>query len=206
MELAESIKTAWSAVQDSGVPEHMQELAFKEALRSLLGTGQPAPQSRQPHKPGGGGASGGEGKQTPYDDGDPPTRVDENDVITAVSEHTDVPVEKLEKVFYLDNDAVKIRVKRSALGGNAADQTRAVAQIITVVRKVGMRHTDTDFDVIRDECQRKHLYDGGNFASKHLPNIDGFAVKGEGRNKRLKATNGGLTAFPTLIDKVLGES
>ncbi len=97
-------------------------------------------------------------------------------------------------------------LNHSALGANAADKTRAAAQIITVVRKVGMGHTDTDFDVIRDECQRKHCYDGANFASRHLPSIEGFAVKGEGRNKRLEARHGGLTAFPALIDRVLGES
>ncbi len=29
-EVAESIKTAWAAVEESGVPEHMQESAFKQ--------------------------------------------------------------------------------------------------------------------------------------------------------------------------------
>lgn len=122
-----------------------------------------------------------------------------------MSEHTGVAVEKLERVFHLDNGVVRILLNHTALGSSAADKTRAAAQIITVVRKVGMGHTDTDFDIIREECQRKHFYDSGNFASKHVPNIDGFAVKGEGRNKRLEARNGGLAAFPVLVDKVLGE-
>lgn len=204
MELAESIKTAWTAVEESGVPEHMQKLAFQEALRSLLGTvpqAGPVQKAKQP-KPGGGGG----GKQTGDDDGGGAASVDEDAVIAAVAEHTGVPAEKLERVFHLDNGVVKILLNHTALGGNAADKTRATAQIITVVRKIGMGQADTDFDIIRDECQRKHFYDGGNFASKHLPNIEGFAIKGEGRSKRLEARNGGVTAFSVLIDKVLGES
>ena len=96
-------------------------------------------------------------------------------------------------------------MNHSALGRNAADKTRAAAQIITVVRKLGMGHADTDFDIIRDECQRKHFYDGTNFASKHLPGIDGFVIKGEGRAFRLEARTSGVSAFPALIDKVLGQ-
>lgn len=212
MELAESIRTAWAAVQDSGVPEHMQELAFKEALRSVLGTTQPTAFSSRGARTGEGlggrdasgsgpkleGSEGGEGG-----DG---RSVDERAVIAAVAEHTGVPAEKLEQVFHIDNGAVKLSVNHNALGKNAAEKARSTAQIIAVVRKVGMGHNDTDFDVIRDECQRKHFYDSKNFASSHLPGIDGFVVKGEGRNKRLEARTSGISAFPELIDKVLGIS
>lgn len=207
MELTESIKSAWAAVEESGVPEHMQELAFREALRSMLGTvpqtapvRESKPRSRTDSDRGSGPMqTGGE------DDGGSAT-IDEDAVVAALSEHTGVPTEKLERVFHLDNGVVKILLNHTALGSNAADKTRATAQIITVVRKIGMGHADTDFDIIREECQRKHFYDGGNFASKHLPNIEGFAVKGEGRNRRLEVRNAGLTSFPSLIDRVLGES
>lgn len=206
MELVESIKLAWAAVEESGVPEQMQEFAFKEALRSLLGTAAPArPGLDRPASAGAGtGSVGG------YDDGESEDAgagtVDERAVIAAVSEHTGVPAEKLEQVFHIDNSLVKISVNHNALGKNAADKARATAQIITVVRKIGMGHGDTDFDIIRDECQRKHFYDSKNFASAHMPGIDGFVVRGEGRSKRLEARTSGINAFPNLIDKVLGTS
>ncbi|MGV1080835.1 MAG: hypothetical protein ACOYD1_13500 [Candidatus Nanopelagicales bacterium] len=138
------------------MPEHMQALAFKEALRSLLGT---VPQTEQFHQATKLKSGGGKQISVSAPGGD--ATVDEDAVIAGVSEHTGVPVEKLERVFHLDTGAVKILVNHSALGANAADKTRAAAQIITVVRKVGMGHTDTDFDIIRDECQRKHFYDPG---------------------------------------------
>lgn len=208
MELAESIKTAWAAVEDSGVPENMQELAFKEALRSLIGPSRPvAPAGRDVGADTGGGSGDGSW-QSGYEpgDGDGTNTADEQAVIAAVSEHTGVPRERLEQVFHLDNGAVKVSVNHNALGKNSADKARATAQIITVVRKIGMGHNDTDFDIIRDECQRKHFYDGKNFASGHMPGIDGFVVKGEGRHKRLEARTSGISAFPGLIDKVLGDS
>ena len=208
MELAESIKTAWAAVEDSGVPENMQELAFKEALRSLLGTTQPVAPAGRGFGVGTGAGSGSASKQSGSDpvEADGTSAVDEQAVIAAVSEHTGVPPEKLEQLFHVDNGAVKVSVNHNALGKNSADKARATAQIITVVRKVGMGHNDTDFDIIRDECQRKHFYDSKNFASGHMPGIDGFVVKGEGRNKRLEARTSGINAFPGLIEKVLGDS
>ena len=41
--------------------------------------------------------------------------------------------------------------------------------------------------------------------NERLP-ADGFVVKGEGRSRRLEAKGGGISAFPDLIDKVLGIS
>ena len=213
MELTESIRTAWAAVEDAGVPEHMQEVAFKEALRSLLGPARDGALSPPGARAGAGSRAkdaGGSGSKLDDSEGseggDGTTAVDERAVITAVSEHTGVPVEKLEQVFHVDNGVVKLSVNHTALGKNSAEKARATAQIITVVRKIGMGHNDTDFDLIRDECQRKHFYDSKNFASAHMPGIDGFVVKGEGRNKRLEARTTGINAFPGLVDKVLGTS
>lgn len=205
MGLAVSIKEAWAAVEESGVPDHVQEVAFREALRAVLGTtpsqGAPAPPTIQPSA----GSTGSSGVGVQSSDG-PDDSLSEQAVIAAVADHTGVSVENLEQVFHLDNGVVKLSVNHNALGKNAADKTRAAAQIITVVRKIGMGHPDTDFDTIRDECQRKHFYDSKNFANKHLPGIDGFVVKGEGRSKRLEARTSGINSFSALIDKVLGQS
>jgi hypothetical protein len=205
MGLDQAIKGAWLAVEESGVPDHVQELAFKEVLRAVLGTAKPVAAN----------AAGDASRDTPRLSGDSENgsgdveqegASGEQSVRTAVADHTGVPVEKLEQVFHLDNGVVKIAVNHNALGRNAADKTRAAAQIITVVRKIGMGEADTDFDVIRDECQRKHFYDGSNFANKHLPGIDGFVIKGDGRKKRLEARTAGISAFPALIDRVLGSA
>lgn len=203
MDLSKSIKTAWEAVKDSGVPEHLQESAFREALRTILG----GPQLGRQQKVDQAFVGGDSATDEPGDGmGEAAKEVSEDAVIAAVAEYTQIPSEKLEKVFHIDSGQVKLLVNHNALGKTSADKTRAAAQIITIVRKIGMDQADTPFDVIRDECQKKHFYDAKNFANKHLANIDGFAVKGETRNKRLEARASGISAFSDLVDKVLGKS
>lgn len=203
MEIAESIKSAWTAVEESGVPDHMQELAFREALRSLLGAARhngatagahrvpPAPQFERAD-------DNGNGEQS--------FNASEEEVIQRVSDETGVAVEKLEAVFHIDGEVVKLIGPHGKYGSSTSDQARNVARIVTVVRKLGMGHADTTFETIKDACESKHCYDSKNFASQHMPKIDGFVVKGEGRSRRLEAKGGGISSFPDLIDKVLGTS
>lgn len=132
--------------------------------------------------------------------------IDEAVVMAAVEEHTGVPIDRLERLFHVDGGVIKIKVNHTALGSSTAEKARNTAQIITVVGKIGMGRAATPFEVIRKECDRKHYYDPRHFANKHMTLIDGFSVKGDAReSKRLAPTNGAITAFPALVDKILGE-
>lgn len=201
--LAVSIKMAWAAVEESGVPDHVQELAFKEALRSLLCTvpqntdsaGRGAARSTPQVKTKSGADAGG---------GDQPTPMTEDNVLQKVLEETGVSVDKLAQVFHIDDGVVKLIGQHTKYGSTTTDQARTIAQIVTVVRKLGMGHSDTSFEVIKEACESKHCYDSKNFASKHMPGIDGFVVKGENKSRRLEARGSGVSAFADLIDKILG--
>ncbi|TFB90458.1 hypothetical protein E3O44_02260 [Cryobacterium algoricola] len=201
--LTESINVAWSSVKESGVPDHMQGRAFTEALRSTLnsvqhatatghGLGTPSVSREEPD--GRKAESGGE-QEAP---------IPEEVVFRRVSDETGIPVDKLLLVFHIDDGAVKLIGQHTKYGSTTAEQARAVAQIVTVVRKVGMGHSDTAFEVIKVACESKHCYDSKNFASQHLPKIDGFVVKGESKARRLEARGSGIAALPDLIDRVLG--
>ncbi|MBT2499224.1 hypothetical protein J7E25_08955 [Agromyces sp. ISL-38] len=200
MDVASTVTAAWHGVESADIPEGFREVAFREVLRYLL---EPAaPPQAQPRQLA---APTGEGKANATVADASVDVVDEAAAVAAVAEHTGVGAEKLERLFHIDNGVVKLLVNHQSLGGNAADKTRATAQVVTIVRKIGMGLTETPFDVIREECVRKHFYDPKNFASAHLPAIEGFAVKGDGKNRRLEARSGGVTAFPALVDKILGE-
>lgn len=208
MEVAESIKAAWAAVEESGVPEHMQKRAFKEALRALLGTTAPAaPRKPAPPKPpgGGGGGAADSGDEGSGDDAGS-FAVNEGEVMAAVSEETGVTVEKLEKVFHIDSGVVKLVGLGAKYGSTTADKARNIALIVTVVRKLGMSDGDTSFEVIKDACDSKHAYDSTNFAPRHMPSVTGCVVKGDRKNRRLEAKGAGITAFSDVVDKVLGGS
>jgi hypothetical protein len=197
--LIKAINNSWSSVQESKIPEHLHEAAFREGLRSLLAPaqgGDERPLPRRDAKPS--GESAGSSDETPVG-------VNEADVIRKVAEETGVPSEKLERVFHIDDGAIKLIGQHTRFGSRTSEQARTIAQIVTIVRKTGMGASDTPFEVIKAACETKHAYDPKNFTSEHMPKIEGFVVKGEGRNRRLEARGPGITAFPGLIDRVLGE-
>ncbi len=207
MQVVESIKSAWAAVEESGVPKHMEDIAFREALRALLGTNVPAgtvnAKKATAKTPGDGAATKVEGKNSDEGAGE---WLDEDTVIASVSAETGVPVEKLERVFHIDGGVVKLLGVHTKYGPNTADKARSIAQLVTVVRRVGMQKNDTPLTVIKAACDSKHAYDGKNFTSKHMTSVSGCVIKGEGQNRRLEAKNVAITAFPALIDQILGES
>jgi hypothetical protein len=201
MDAAEALKKAWSAVEESGVPETMHEAAFKEVLRSLLGA---APAARPAS-----GASDRPAAKPPRpgaETADPEDGPEESAVIAAVASETGVPADKLERLFHIDEGVVKLIPGQGSLGSSTAEKARAIAQVVTVVRAVGMSEPSTAYDAVRDECKRKHCYDGKNFASLHMGTVPGFVTKGDGGSRRLEMKGGGLASFPALVDKILGES
>jgi len=129
---------------------------------------------------------------------------DDASIYSAVAEETGVPVEELERVFHTDGSVVKLLGPSSKYGSTTTDRARAVAQIVTVVRRVGMGLADTSFEAIKDACETKHCYDHKNFASHHLGKLDGFVVKGEKKNRRLEAKGAGIASFAAVVDSILG--
>ncbi len=204
MELADLIKKAWAAVEESGVPEQMQELAFRESLRVLLET-VPATGPRRPL-----------GDRKPTDDGSRVSEssaevggqaVSEAEMFERISAETTVPVQRLELLFHVDDGVVKLIGPVAKYGKNTATQARNIAQIVTVVRKLGLDEADTSFEVLKEACMNKHCYDSSNFASQHMKVLpSGFVTKGDGKNRRLEAKGPAITAFPVLVDSVLGEA
>ncbi len=199
-----AIKVALAALEESKVPDRLEEAAFRESLRALLGGAlmSAAPtllnkaDSTFPTKVP---AAEGESAEVTEDR-------TEADVLQRVAEETGVPVEKLEKVFFVDDGVVKLVGKHTRFGANTSEQARTVAQLVTVVRKVGMGLGDTPFEVIKQACESRHCYDSKNFAYKHMQGMDGFVVKGENKSRRLEARGSGIAAFTGVVDKVLGAS
>jgi hypothetical protein len=80
-----------------------------------------------------------------------------------------------------------------------SERTRAVAQILTIVRGFGIPENDTPLTAIRAECERLKVYDMANF-STYLKSINGFVVTGSGQARRLKVRSPGVHAFGGLVD------
>lgn len=187
---------------EAELPEGVKEIAFREVLRFMLIGSEPVGKPRfNPRSTGvGAGTVSGQGVDSSG------VEVDEAEVFAKVEHETGVSADKLERILMIDDGVIKMVLPGKDLGKNTAEAARVVAQVITVVGAYGLDRRDTEYEVIRKECDRLRVYDSKNFASKHLPNIPGFVTKGSGSARRLEAKAFGVKAFSDVVDTLVGAS
>ena len=194
MSTSQVVKEAWANVNEADLPESMKEAAFREVLRSMLAGAEPVGKPRYLAP-----------KMSIKPEGDPDrTEIDEAEMVNAVCHATGADADKLERLVMVDDGVIKLVPPGKDLGKSNAEATRVVAQILTIVGACGLDRKDTEFEVIRKECDRLRVYDSKNFASNHLKKIDGFVVKGTGSGRRLEPKSVGIRAFSDLVEKLVG--
>lgn len=215
MEVSETLKKAWVAVEDAGLPDKIHEVAFREAVRLLapLPIVAAAPAAAAPRvsgqtgksgSTGGAASTGGSGGGGSNSDVAKITEA-EGAILDKVETHTGVPRAKLEELVHLDDGVLRVSIPGIKLGKNNADKTRAIAQIITIVRGFGLDEAETSVELVRAEAQRLKCYDQANFSSQ-IKVLSGYLITGSGANRRIRAKAGGITGFPAFVDSLLGES
>jgi hypothetical protein len=203
MEVSETLKKAWAAVKDAGLPESIHEVAFREAVRLLVpgpAASAPSPTAPQVASLGGSGKGNVDGAGS---NGAGGITVPETKIYDRVVAQTGVDRDKLEQLVHLDGDVLKVSVPGLKLGKTNAERARAVAQILTITRGFGVEETETSLELIRAECDRLRVYDQNNF-SGHMKALVGFVITGTGANRRVRAKGPGIAAFPSLVDNLLG--
>ena len=214
MEVSETLKKAWAAVEDARLPDKIHEVAFREAVRLLV----PAPavaaapaaaaprvsgQTGKSGSAGGAASTGGSGGGGSNGDGSKITEA-EDAILDKVETHTGVSREKLEELVHLDDGVLKVSIPGIKLGKSNADKTRAIAQIITIVRGFGLDEAETSVELVRAEAQRLKCYDQANFSSQ-IKVLNGYLITGSGTNRRIRAKSAGIQGFPAFVDTLLGE-
>ncbi len=207
MDVSETLKKAWAAVEAAGLPEKVHEVAFREAMRLMV----PAPVAHATAAGPSGTVSSGpvgararvSGLAVGNSDGDHEFSVTEDQMYERVVQQTSVDRDRLEQVVYLDDDGPRVSVAGLKLGRNNAERARAVAQILCITRGFGLGESDTSLDVIRTECDRLKVYDTANFSS-HMKALSGYVIAGSGQNRRLRAKGPGIAAFSELVKSLTG--
>jgi hypothetical protein len=203
MEVSETLKTAWEAVESAGLPERIHEVAFREAVR-LLAPGEVAashlrgPSHSTKLDPGRGSLAG------KVADVGSAAELDGDEIHDRVATHTGADRALLEQLVHVDGDSVRVSIPGLRLGRNNAERARAVAQVLTIVRGFGLEENGTPLDAIRAECERLKVYDSANFSSQ-LKALNGYVTTGTDRNRRLRAKGAGIEAFPALVESLVGD-
>lgn len=175
------IAEAWSAVQKAGVPEPLQEVAFKEAIGFLrvavagadsmtMKTGATSSHERATtdKSPVAHGAS---------------EHPSEEAFFEALAHEAEVSESDLRDILSLTRDGnVHVTQPTKKLGGTLSAQARTVIALVASARAVGLGEKPVSADAVRRELDRKRCYDAGNFAAKHLGPLKGFNA-GASRNE-----------------------
>lgn len=218
MEVSETLKKAWAAVEDAGLPEKIHETAFKEAVRLLVPppvaaasapattahVAGPATQARKSDPQTGGASTSSSGGKGSNGESSKIT-ASEVELFSKVEAQTGVAKERLSEIAHVDDGVLKVSIPGIKLGKGNAEKTRAIAQILTIVRGFGLDEAETSLELVRAEAQRLKCYDQANFSSQ-IKVLNGYLITGAGSNRRIRAKSGGILAFAALVDGLLGAS
>lgn len=207
VEIQEALEKAWAAVVDSGVPESVQQIAFREALARIapLTPAAPAPVVNRPNPPAGPKVNGGAG--APKDEtssGEPESALPANELMAKLAHETGISAEKWERVIHFSDGKPGISVPTRRLGSNKANQTRAIALLLTAARYYALDEAETSVDVVREACNSAKCYDQANY-SRHVADAPGLNLTGPRNQKKLKTRGDTLPKLSALIDKINGD-
>lgn len=197
-QLSETLRKAYEAVTAAAIPDHLHEVAFREAMRVLVPPPSGAAQATSR-------AGGGTGSTPSGEVVDPTPQVSEDSMYDQVAAQTGVQRDKIERLVHMDDDGPRITIPGMKLGKNNAEKARVIAQVLTIVRGFGLGENDTSLEVVRGEVVRLKCYDPANFTAQ-LSKLDGFVITGSGQSRRIRAKASGIQAFAGLVDRLVGET
>lgn len=193
MTFSEVLKTAWADVTVAGLPEHIQEEAFRQAVGHHMGLGQDqgaraittsSPVAGSPNSAALAGRRG--------------------DILATVIAESQLPQDWVQDFFYLDDDgAPHVNLPARRLGANTAERTRTIAVALCAVRHFGLDELEFSLDPVREECISLNAYDANNFTA-HLSKARGLTLSGPRGKKALRAKTDLGQEFAAVLGSVFG--
>lgn len=199
MDVEELLARAWGAVEKAGIPEPLQEYAFKEALSRLSGQASTAP---TPASGGNGGTGGGKGEQLASEGGGA-SSLTSDELFAKFSNESEIAVADLERVFYFSNGEPHLNGPKSKLGKTGSDQAKAVAVALTAAYDYALDRQASD-EVVRAEAARLKCDLGGNW-TRTMNGLSTVSYVGANRQKQFKTKADTAEALKKLVASILGQ-
>lgn len=199
MEIEELLTRAWGAVEKAGIPEPLQEFAFKEAL-SLLSVASTDTPSETPSE---NKSTTAENPTDAVDSSDRALRTPDAHLFEKFSQESGVPREQLERLYYFDAGLPHLNGPKTRFGSNVADQSRAVALAITAAYDYAIDHQSVAASTVRAECERLKCDPDSNWnkVMNALTTVNFGGAPGK-RTMRVKSDTG--AALQNLAKTALG--
>jgi hypothetical protein len=208
VETSELLRRAWEAVERSGVPESMQQAAFREAVEDIRGGGAPAPAAT-----GGTAQSPGKAKRRRSPSStdaamaagarsDP--AIDEATFFAQLSHESGVDENDLRDVISLSGETVHVTPPTRQLGSNTADQAKTVIPLVAGARSFGLGERPVNSKAVRAELDRKGCYQPRKFSERHLGPLRGFNAGAS--PAEIVTTSRWVDEFKAAVDRALGRT
>ncbi len=207
MKISDLLKRAWNEVIQAGLPAEIQSAAFREAVSILRA--ETTPDSSSPSEGAAAEKRAVSKKASGQTKAASAIEQHEGSSLTAdaflkrVSDETDVPVTKLERVFHVENGVPRLNVTARRLGDSLKERMEAVATLIPVARQAALDENETSASVVRAECCRLNCIDR-NF-STYVAGLTGILYTGSSRAKVFRVRPQAAATFEATINRVLGE-
>jgi hypothetical protein len=193
MNVTEILKEAWAAVQGAGLPNELQEVAFREAVR-ILGA-QAAPDVKTPSVKRAAPPPAGESAEI-----EAPAPVTEDQFFGKLSEATGVDRQTLEEFFHLEKSEVRIIKAARYLGDSSKAQMQTVGQLLPVAYAEGLDQGEISTGVVGQECRRLRCYDRN--LNTYLASLEGISYVGPARGRKLKVRASAVEPFKRIIKEL----
>lgn len=210
MDAKNILQRAWTAVEESGVPEALQETAFRIAVDIERGGTAPtrseSAASDAGYAPGPAVVSPPAQPSAGESEADPGVQeFDEEATWAKFADEAEIDRELLEQLFYFDGRTVHLNVKAHKLAGSKPAQMRAVAFALTVAYNYALDIVPLETAVVRAECDRLKCLDTKNFGT-YMGSVDGLTVSGPTTKRVLKAKTEARKLFDVWVKKMAGET
>jgi len=194
MDVEELLARAWGAVEKAGIPQPLQEYAFKEALARLSRPLPVTPSTAVPH------ATGANENSEPAE---APVESDLSDPFVKFAHESGVSAEDLERVFYIQDGLPHLNGPRGRLGKSASEQAKTVAVALTAAYDYMRDETPIAEGIVKAEANRLKIDVGGNWA-KIMGGVQGVGWIGAARQKQYKTSAATPDALKKVVASILG--
>jgi hypothetical protein len=191
----ELLTEAWKAVEESGVPEPLHALAFQEAIDLLKSERKGSDSGNRPKRD--------RSQRSPRHEETPDGGRDEDTFFADLASESGESEQDLRDVLHLTNDGkVQVTAPTKDLGSNLSEQAKTTIALVASARARGLPEKPVKAQAVRDELDRKHCYDSGNFSAQHLGKLKGFNA-GSDRSE-IVLTSKWVDEFRDALAKVHG--
>lgn len=180
----EILREAATAVEDSGVPEDLREVAFAKAVDLISGASMKT-------------EAGLLSEQRNSSCGD--------DILEMISRKFEADIGLIEEAYEVEDGVPQLTVARSKLASSKMAATKQVALLLAAARQAAGVEDWTEFDKIRESVEMYGKYNSPNFARTIAELEDEFSFSGKGQSKRVKVRRDGFKSAGSLIGQLLGK-